>query len=58
MHTFPYLLNMVAINYTTLEFQVIARGLMSKLNTKAYKAAFDGYFFLLFISIQDLAMAP
>lgn len=44
MHTFPYLLNMVAYNYTTLEFQVVARVLMSKLTAKAYKSAFEAIF--------------
>ena len=40
-HTFPYLLNVVAYNHTTLEYQVVTRVLMSKLTSAAYKAALE-----------------
>lgn len=36
---FPYLLNMVTFNYHVMKFQVVARILMSKLSTAAYKIA-------------------
>lgn len=36
---FPYLLNMVTFNYHVMKFQVVARILMSKLSTAAYKNA-------------------
>lgn len=42
--TFPYLLNIVAYNHLTIQFQVVARVLMSNLSAEAYKLAFDKVF--------------
>ncbi|KAK4005674.1 hypothetical protein OUZ56_010716 [Daphnia magna] len=36
---FPYLMNMVAFNFFTMQFQVVARVLMSRVTTTAYKTA-------------------
>jgi hypothetical protein len=36
---FPYLMNMVAFNFFTMQFQVVARILMSRVTTTAYKTA-------------------
>jgi hypothetical protein len=41
---FPYLLNMVTCNQQRLEFQVVARVLMSRLTGDAYKKAFHKVF--------------
>lgn len=41
---FPYLLNMVTYNQQRLEFQVVARVLMSRLTGNAYKKAFQQVF--------------
>lgn len=42
--TFPYLLNIVAYNHLTIQFQVVARVLMSSLTAEAYKLAFGKVF--------------
>ena len=41
---FPYLLNMVTFNHGSLEFEVVARVLLSKISAKAYKEAFGKVF--------------
>ena len=42
--TFPYLLNIVAYNHLTIQFQVVARVLMFSLKAEAYKLAFGKVF--------------
>ena len=37
---FPYLMNVVAYNSLTMQFQAVARILMTKLNVASYKFAF------------------
>lgn len=41
---FPYVLNIVAYNLLTIQFQVVSRILMIKLTTAAYKYAFQKVF--------------
>ncbi len=42
--SFPYLLNIVTFNYEMNHFQTVARVIMSKLTTSAYKNAFEKVF--------------
>ena len=41
---FPYLMNVVAYNSLTMQFQAVARILMTKLNVASYKFAFKKLF--------------